>query len=132
MSKIRTSKTKMVQMSIGRNVENESLHKGKSSTPSPSLVCPTPHPHFMLSTFLFSTFSPFDIFAFDQIRVNRQNVEKQDVEKQIVEKQNVETKNGEKKKLKERLSKMSSNKFLSTGDPLRASTLSSTFVILTL
>jgi hypothetical protein len=57
----------MVQMSIGRNVENESLRKGKSSTPSPSLVCPTPHPHFMLLTFL-----PFDIRTLHLMKVLKQ------------------------------------------------------------
>jgi hypothetical protein len=57
----------MVQMSIGRNVENESLRKGKSSTPS--LVCPTPHPHFMLSTKLGLTteISPMAKVLFDKI-----------------------------------------------------------------
>jgi hypothetical protein len=36
MSKIKISKTKMVQISKGRHIENESLWREKSHTPSPT------------------------------------------------------------------------------------------------
>jgi hypothetical protein len=53
MPKIKMSTTKIIQMSIDRNVENESVLKYKS--PSPSILHVHLHLSFSFSTFLFST-----------------------------------------------------------------------------
>jgi hypothetical protein len=60
------SKTKIIHMSIDRNVENESVLKYKSPSPSPSILHIHLHLSFLFSTFLFSTFflSIFFLSAF--------------------------------------------------------------------
>jgi hypothetical protein len=64
MSKIQISKTKIIEMYMDRNAENESILKYKSPSLLPSISHVHLHVIFLFSTFLFSIFFPFDIFPF--------------------------------------------------------------------